>query len=165
MAYWTVAQLQPQRERLALYTLALAGYAVYFPRLRHRRRSHSRLVETRPPLFPGYSFLQINGQWSTARYAPGVADLIMDGMAPARVPDRVIDEIKARERGGLVELPRRPLEPGDRVRIMQGPLTGQVGLYAGMRPRERILVLLQLLGAQQRVTLAREDVEALDYKP
>jgi hypothetical protein len=77
----------------------------------------------------------------------------------------VIDEIRARERDGLVELPQRSPMPGDRVRLLQGPFTGQVGLFAGMRPHERVLVLLQLLGAQQRVTLARGDVEALDCEP
>jgi hypothetical protein len=36
-----------------------------------------------------------------------------------------------------------------------------VGLYAGMKARERIEVLLSLLGGRQRVTLPRDDVEAL----
>ena len=39
MAYWAVAQLQPQCERLALHTLTLAGYTTYLPRLRQRRMS------------------------------------------------------------------------------------------------------------------------------
>jgi transcription antitermination factor NusG len=163
--YWACARLQSQRERLALHTLTLAGYAVYFPRLRHRRRSRGRHIETRPPLFPGYAFLQINGQWSTARYAPGVADLLMDGLMPAHVLDHIIDAIKARERNGLVELPRRSLLPGDRVQILQGPFARQIGLFAGMRAHERVAVLLEILGSRQRVTLAREDVEALDYEP
>jgi hypothetical protein len=45
----------------------------------------------------------------------------MDGPVPARVPDAVISEIRSRERGGLVELPKLRLEPGARVRVLQGP--------------------------------------------
>jgi hypothetical protein len=34
-----------------------------------------------------------------------------------------------------------------------------------MRAHERVAVLLEILGSRQRVTLAREDVEALEYEP
>jgi hypothetical protein len=43
----------------------------------------------------------------------------------------------------------------------RGPLVGQVGILGGMRPRERVLVLLQLLGAAQRVELGADDIEAV----
>ena len=117
MAYWAVAQLQPQCERLALHTLTLAGYTTYLPRLRQRRMSFGRRIEASPPLFPGYCFLLIELQWHTARWAPGVARIVLDGTAPAKVPDAVIAEIRSRERNGFVELskPAR-LAPGMRVR-------------------------------------------------
>jgi hypothetical protein len=42
----------------------------------------------------------------------------LDGLAPAHVPDSVIDDIKARERSGLVELLAAPgLCAGQTVRI------------------------------------------------
>jgi transcription antitermination factor NusG len=113
MPYWAAAQLQPQRERLALHTLALAGYVTYLPRLRQHRVSHGRRIETTPALFPGYAFVLIELQWHAARWAPGVTRIVLDGAAPARVPDAVIAEIRSRERGGLVELPPR-FKPGDR---------------------------------------------------
>jgi transcription antitermination factor NusG len=62
----------------------------------------------------------------------------------------------------LVILPERStLKPGDQVRVLAGPLQGQLGLYAGQRPHERVLVLLALLGGQ-RVELAREAIEAVE---
>src|SRR6516164_9730467 len=106
MGYWTVARLEPRRERLALHCLGLAGFRVYLPRLRERRLSHGRRIEVRPPLFPGYTFFVVEAQWHAARWTVGVIGLIMDGIRPAKVPDGVISEIRARERGGLVELPR-----------------------------------------------------------
>jgi len=158
--YWCAARLQGHREALALHCLALAGYETYYPRLRDRRIRHGRRVELRPALFPGYAFIAIELQWHTARWTAGVINLIMDGSGPARVPDSVIDEIRSRERGGLVELPKPAgPSPGDRVRVLAGPLQGQLGLYAGQRPHERVLVLLALLGGQQRVELAASDVE------
>src|SRR4029077_5643716 len=141
MAFWACAQLRPQRERLALHCLALAGYATYRPLLRQHRVSRSRRIDTTPALFPGYAFVLIELQWHAARWAPGVVRIVLDGAAPAHVPDTVIAEIRSRERGGLVELPPR-LKRGDRVRVLHGPLAGHMGLYAGMKPRERVEVLL-----------------------
>ena len=96
------------------------------------------------------------------RWSVGILGLIMDGIRPAKVADSVIEEIRSRERGGLVELPRRDgLKAGDQVRILAGPFEGHFGLYAGMRPHERVLVLLALLGGQQRVELPKDSIEAV----
>ena len=161
MAYWACARLEPRRERLALHCLGLAGFTTYLPRLRERRMSHGRRVEATPPLFPGYAFLAIEAQWHAARWTAGVINLIMDGVGPARVPDAVIAEIRSREVGGLIELapslPRRDA----RVRILRGPFTGHLAIFADMRPRQRVEILLQLLGGEQRVTLATKDIEVV----
>jgi transcriptional antiterminator RfaH len=162
MSYWACARLEPHRERLALHCLGLAGFETYLPRLREWRRSHGRKIETRLPLFPGYAFFVVEAQWHAARWSVGVLGLIMDGLRPARVPDGVISEIRARERGGLVELPKPSgPKPGDRVRVLAGPLQGQLGLFAGQRPHERVLVLLTLLGGQQRVELPKDALEVV----
>src|SRR5262249_53356348 len=160
--YWAAAQLRPSQTRLALHCLALAGYAVYVPRLRVRRARRGHDVEAAPLLFPGYAFVQVVLQWRAAHYAPGVIRLVQDGQQPARVPDAVITELKGRERDGLIELPKpRILQAGDPVRIRRGPFAGHLALYAGMAPHERVAVLLALLGGAQRVTLAGSDVEVV----
>ena len=162
MAYWTCAQTEPQREAVAQHFLGLAGYETYLPRLRLLRARRGRKIESRPPLFPSYMFVLITRGWWTARWCPGVVRLLTAGDAPMSVPDAIVDEIRGRERGGLVELPRRDgLKAGDQVRILAGPFEGYLGLYAGMRPHERVLVLLALLGGEQRVELARENIEAV----
>jgi transcription antitermination factor NusG len=114
---WSAVRLQPHRERLALAELTRAGYDVYCPRILHRRIAKGRKIETHPPLFPGYAFVAIVLQWYSAHYAPGVIGLLMDGERPTRVPDAVIDELKSRERNGIIALPRKP-EPGFAFRSM-----------------------------------------------
>jgi transcriptional antiterminator RfaH len=92
---------------------------------------------------------------------------VMAGDArPARVPDTVITELRAREGGdGLIELPRPPgLKRGDVVRVIHGPLQGLLGLYAGMKPRARVEVFLRLLGDQQRVELAANAIEPAEAR-
>ena len=160
--YWACAQVERRRERLASHCLTLAGYKIYQPLLREQRRSHDCKITVTPPLFPGYLFLWVVSGWWNARWAAGVRRLVMDGQQPARVPEAVIAEIRSREnRAGFVELLPKPtgFHAGDRVRVITGPFTGQLALFHGMRPHERAFVLLQLLGGEQRIELARTEIE------
>lgn len=160
MAYWAAAQLQPQRDRLALHCLKLFGFETYAPRLLDRCIVHGRKATKTPLMFPGYIFILIEMQWARAQHAPGVSRWVMGGSVPAVVPNAVIDELRAREVGGLIELPAPPkFQRGDRIRVLRGPFGHHVGLYAGMRPRDRVAVLLQMLGGSRRAELASEDVE------
>ena len=86
----------------------------------------------------------------------------MNGIGPAAVPDGVIAALRSRETGGLIELPQPPkFRAGDRLRVIHGPFAGHVGLYAGMKPRERVEILLAILGGSQRVTLPEDYVEGV----
>jgi transcriptional antiterminator RfaH len=160
MSYSACAQLENNREKLALHCLGLAGYQTYLPRIRARCLTQTRKVVTQAsPLFPGYAFVLIELQWHAARWSPGVLRLVLDGDRPAKVPDKVIAELGGCERNGLVELPLPPdFEHGDTVRITRGVFIGQLALFEGQRPRERVAVLLQLLG---RVELPKDDIAAV----
>jgi transcriptional antiterminator RfaH len=162
MAYWAVVRLQPRHEHTGLTHLERNGYTIYYPRIREKRVRHGRRIEVRPPLFWGYCFFVVeNGVWYTARWAIGVSAVIMAGPTPACVPDAVITEIKGRERNGAVVLPERErFALGDQVRVLTGPLSGHLAIFAGMKPRQRVEILLQLLGSLQKVELPRESIEA-----
>jgi transcriptional antiterminator RfaH len=158
---WACAQLEPRREASALHFLKLNGYETYNPRLREVRRVGGRKITVMPSLFPGYCFvLIVAGHWWTARWSPGVVRLIMRGIEPAHVSDNIISDIRSRERAGLIELPKR-LAPGARVRVISGPLHESIGMLAALRPHERVLALLHLLGSEAKVELARSAVEAV----
>ena len=51
------------------------------------------------------------------------------------------------------------MKVGDRVRVTRGPFVGLAGIYSGMSGRQRIEILLSILGGQQRVTLPKGDIE------
>jgi transcription antitermination factor NusG len=157
-AYWAVARSEPAREAAAAHFLGLAGYQAYWPRLREQCLSRGRRIVVTPSLFPIYLFVRITLGWWDARWCAGVNGLIMNGSRPARLADAIIDEIKARETGGLVRLPEPALRfrPGDPVRITSGVLIGLSGLIEGMRGTDRVAILLGAL----RVTLPAAVVAA-----
>ena len=94
-------------------------------------------------------------------WTPGVRRLVtFEGAAPPLPPDAV--EF-LRTRGGpdgvIVARPR-PLPPGQRVRVTDGPLAGLVGIIENPPdPRGRVSVLMDILRTQTRVSL---DVGALE---
>jgi transcription antitermination factor NusG len=106
---------------------------------------------------------QFSPQYQRTRHKEGVFQIIGPTKRSIQkgVADGIVAAIRSRERNGLVELPKPPrLKRGDAVRILKGPFAHDVGLYHGMKPHERIEVLLSLLGGSQRVTLPESDVEA-----
>jgi transcriptional antiterminator RfaH len=167
--YWCCAQHETNRERLALHTLGLNHFEVYLPRIRTQRVTATRkTLESSVALFPGYLFIRIvEGRWWDARWSVGIVRIIRDGERPAVVPDAVIDEIRAREVGGLIQLAPPPPEfsPGDELRIVRGAFAGQIVLFEGMTSRQRIEVLFVLLGSPRRVTLPRADVRLETLRP
>jgi transcription antitermination factor NusG len=94
----------------------------------------------------------------------GAVDVPILVRRPIDVPaGGLCDPLSRRRRlRGLVELPKpHGLQPGDRIRITQGPFRDRLALYAGQAPHDRVAVLLQLLGAQQRTELSANAVEAV----
>jgi hypothetical protein len=87
----------------------------------------------------------------------------MEGIAPAHVHDDIISEIKSREIGGLVRLPdpKSPFHVGQSLRVVRGPFSGRLVLYSGMKPRDRVEVLLTMLAGRLRVTLPQTHVAAI----
>lgn len=109
VAFWACAQLEANRERLALHCLRLGGFTTYLPRLLERRLIKGRTVISKLPLFPGYAFVWIELQWHAARWCPGVLRLVLDGAQPAKVPDQVIADLKKRERTARLSSHHRPI--------------------------------------------------------
>jgi len=152
-------------ERKAAWHLMRQGYSIYLPRYIKRRR-HARRIETVPmPLFPRYLFVAIDRtmqRWSSIRSTIGVTHLVSNGEDPAWVPDNVIAQLRGREdERGFVQLDLRPrFASGDKIRVVNGIFDTCLGLFEGMADRERVAILLDLLGRKVRVILDGDAVAA-----
>jgi transcriptional antiterminator RfaH len=162
---WYLAQTSPHAETKASLHLGRQGFSIYCPRYLKQRRHARRVDKIAAPLFPGYVFVAIDlatQRWLAIDSTIGVARLVRNGDRPAAVPQLVIEALKLREdASGLVQLDRRPrFVPGDKVRIVGGAFGDCYGLYEGMSARERVAILLDLLGRKVRVVLNSEVIEA-----
>jgi transcriptional antiterminator RfaH len=162
---WYVVQTQVNAEAKAARNLVRQGFDIYLPRYL-KRRSHARKVErVAAPLFPRYLFVRINlatQPWRSIQSTFGVARLVCNGPDPAPVAEQVFTLLKAREdEGGYVKLDQRPkFALGEKVRVVAGAFAENLGLFDGLADRDRVAILLDLLGRKVRVSIEADMVAA-----
>ena len=165
MTDWYVANTHVNAETKAAGHLLQQGFSVYLPKYM-KLHSHARRKKWVPrPLFPRYLFVGIspeNARWRAIQSTIGISHLISFGASPASVPNVVIDVLRQREdeKGMVVLKPASLFKKGERVKLMSGALGEQIGLFDHIDDKERVVVLLDMLGRQVRVRTPIEAVQA-----
>jgi transcriptional antiterminator RfaH len=162
---WYVVQTQPNAENKAVVHLARQGFETYLPRYLKRRRHARRVDLVGAPLFPRYLFVAINmrvQRWRSIYSTVGVTRLVCAGDKPISVAEPVVAMLKQRENAdGFIKLDARPrFHVGERIRVLDGIFTDCIGLYDGMSDRDRVAILLDLLGRKVRVLMDADGVAA-----
>jgi transcriptional antiterminator RfaH len=162
---WHVVQTHTHAETKAQMHLHRQGFETYLPRYLKRRR-HARRTETvASPLYPSYLFVGLAAgvhRWRSIHSTVGVARLVCNGDVPAVIDGSIISGLKRREDAdGFIQLQRRPqFASGDKVRVREGVFCDCLGLFESMGDRERVIILLDLLGRKVRVVLDEDYVAA-----
>jgi len=165
---WFVAQLKPNGLGRALEHLHRQGFPTFSPSLKSLHVKSGSQVATRKPLFPGYFFVNFdpttNG-WSAINSTRGVARLVVvDPRNPVPLPQRLMAGLLARcDQNGQL-LPHRDLDVGDRIRILSGPFAEFVTQIHELKDRDRVGLLIELMGRQVRADFRVSDVVRIDEK-
>jgi len=161
VAHWFAVFTKPRQERTALAHLCRQDYECFLPMAEnpYQRRSkrNSVLVE---PLFPRYLFLKAvpeHQNLAPVRSTQGVVSMVRSGTHLVVVPPDVIQALHARmdHTSGLIRLSPVTVQPGDRVRVFDGPLAGVEGLFQAANGEHRALLLIELMGRQTTVEVDR----------
>jgi transcriptional antiterminator RfaH len=163
---WYVAQTKPRQEHIAELNLTRQKYEVLLPLIPKLRHSKTRLIEKDEPLFPGYIFFRPeHSQHSIypARSTVGISRLVRFGVEYARLRESMMNEIMNLVQTQLsdpVEATRRykRLDIGATVRVTGGPMIGLEGLVSKVAS-DRIIVLIELLGREQKIALSPATLE------
>jgi transcriptional antiterminator RfaH len=160
-----VVQTQPNAESKACTHLARQGFETYLPRFIKSRRHARRTEKVLAPLFPRYLFINVDmatQRWRAIQSTIGVSRLVCNGTGPASLPIQVVATLKSQEgASGAIDLDVRPrFAFGEQLRIVDGVFANCLGLFDGMADRERIAVLLDLLGRKVRVLVEDLSVTA-----
>lgn len=160
---WVVAQTKSRHEKFAICELERHGHSVYCPLARITKRHAGKVWQDVEPLFARYLFIVDSNQSAAVRRIRGVTSVIMQGNRFARVPDAVIESIRAREVLGAVPLDIRApdrFSVNDRVKITKGTLQGLDAVYKARSGEARALVLVKFLGSMRPVPVSIDDLQA-----
>lgn len=163
MPGWSVVMTKPNCENIAVAHLTRQGFNCYAPRFRETRPDKTVLIK---PLFPRYIFTLIDSFWYCIRGTRGVSYLLMGDNGPAQVAPAVISRIQSNEddEGFIVLKPKigmtERFHKGDHVKATEGPFTDQVLVYEGTTGKDRVKVLMSMLGRQVPVTVKEQSLVA-----
>lgn len=161
MKRWFAVCCKPRQELVAQENLARQGFHVYLPRIRIKRHRSGRWLDVVEILFPRYLFIQVDTDTNSiapVRSTRGVVGLVRTGHQPAVVADCVMDALRLRESAdsGLHQDSRPLFYSGEPVRLAQGPLAGMEGVFVQEDGEKRVIVLLELLGQSNKISVDRD---------
>ena len=157
MKSWYLIKTKPRQEKIAKQNLENQGYVTFCP----IAKINDRIVV----LFPGYLFVQLNEK--TQKFSPinstkGVLYFVKFGLNFAKVPTSVVEFIKNNQHittEKLINL--KKFKPGDKVQISDGVFKNWVAIFKCYKPDERVILLLNLLGSEQSLSIKKELVTTL----
>lgn len=156
---WYVVITKPRQEARAAEHLCNQKGEVYLPFLTVERLRQGKRITLQEPLFPGYLFLRTKGNevlLSRVRSTIGVRSLLRFGNEPVRVENCIVDDIQAR----LEKMQQvKALERGDSICLKEGPFRAYQAIFQEYCGQERAVILLNLLGQQNRLVVQLSQLE------
>ncbi|MBA3960665.1 MAG: hypothetical protein H0X40_02030 [Chthoniobacterales bacterium] len=159
---WFCIHIAPRQENKVAQVLQRElGLEVFAPRIRFRRLRAGRPLWTTEALFPGYLFARFEyvERRRQINALPGVAGIVHFGEQLAPVGDAVLAGLRALVQDNqTLEVTADP-QPGSEVVISSGSLSGLRVLVTRVIPaRQRIAILLELLGSEREVEIELDRV-------
>lgn len=160
MEKWRVIRGKPKSEHLAAQHLRAAGFESFCPRLRHQKKTVRGKVWYIEALFPGYLFAKFSRL--QMRHVAGTAFVsqvlsFMDDCAA--VSDAAVSELRASVDEKETITIHTPIQPGEEVDIVEGPMRGHSVTVTRVLPgAQRVRVLLEILGSPHEVEVSILDL-------
>ena len=157
MKHWYLVKTKSKQEDIAILNLENQNFHVYCPYALIRNKNEV--------LFPGYIFIQLDKDtqnWSPIRSTKGVLHFVRFGLSYAKIPDNIIEFIKTNQLNTAEKLKNiNKFKSGDKVQITDGVFKNCIAIFKSYKSDERVILLMNLLGQQQKLTIKQESLDAL----
>ena len=147
MKSYYLIHTKPNQEQIATNNLIAQSFTVFYP---------TAIINGKTiALFPRYIFVELDENtqnWMPIRSTKGVANFVRFGLRFAKVPNQIIDLIKSQQQqtiDKIIDLSSH--HQGDTVEIQTGAFKGQQAIFQSYNVRDRVIVLLNLIGQQQKI--------------
>jgi transcriptional antiterminator RfaH len=159
---WYAAETLSRSEAQAQHHLERQRFASFCPRFYKLRRHARRVDKVLVPVFPGYIFVRFDHSrdpWHSINGTFGVKRLVGPSSChPQAMPEQVMRALLARCQGGNISGLYTTLQPGQQVRITNGPFADMMAEVEHLDDRGRVRVLLDILGGHTPLDVHIGDV-------
>ena len=157
MKNWYLIKTKSRQEQIAKQNLKNQGYEAFCP--------IAKINNQLSVLFPGYLFVQLNKKtqnWSPINSTKGVSHFVKFGLNFAKVPTSVIEFIKTNQHITTEKLKNLyKFKPGDEVQITDGVFENYMAIFKCYKSNDRVILLMNLLGCEQSLSIKKESVTTL----
>jgi transcriptional antiterminator RfaH len=159
---WYCVKTKPKQEGVATRLLrAELGLEVFCPKIRFKRARSTGVAWVNEAMFPGYLFVRFVYPQLYRRIAAtsGVAKTLSFGGRPCVVEDSIVADLRRHVADGETVEISAEIREGEEVKIVEGPFMGVKALVTRVLPaRERVAILLSLLGQEREIEVATQSV-------
>jgi transcription antitermination factor NusG len=143
---WYAVRVRSNSERVVERCLRERGYELFLPIFVERRRWTDRIKSVEAPLFPGYVFCRLDAHNRLpVLSSPGVVEIVSQSRTPIPISEEEIVSVRDVVNSNLPYAPWPPFQPGQRVVVERGPLTGVQGILLETRQPCRLVVSIGIL--------------------
>ena len=166
MKKWFAIHTKPHTEFQVINYLNYSNIHTFMPKILVDRSHAKKKDKVLKPLFPSYLFAEIhinnNKSFRLINNTFGVKSILGFGKEPMEVTKIIIDDLKnITDKNGLMQRLDKPKYIlGQDVSINEGPFLGIIGKFYGMKSEERVMMLLNLLGRNLKISLPTMHVSA-----
>lgn len=161
---WYALRTRSRSEKKVARLLREREVEAYCPVVPRERQWADRKKTVSFPMFPGYVFACFDLRHVSEVFrVPGVATVVRTAGVPTPVRPEELEAVRRLERGvtetGQEPVPADFLEPGDEVKVVDGPFEGMTGVLVEARGRARVTVRLTAIRQAVSIELPRDLVE------
>jgi len=167
MKSWYLIYSKPREEKLAQEHLERQGYKTYLPLILGRIKRRGRSEKSIQAMFPRYLFIYLSDEtdnWGPIRSTIGISHLVKFGMKPAKVPEKLIMQLKENECDkGFYDLATKKFKLGEKLLIAEGPFAGYEATLFSQNSEDRVIVLLKIAEKYIKINLNQYIIEKKYY--
>lgn len=156
MKNWLVATYKTNELKRLERNLLNQKFNYYLPKITTKKINSSLKTEL---LFPGYIFINASSEnYSALKYTMGIKNIIRFGYNISCISDKEIEAIKMAEEKSKIDPVVPQIHIGQNAIIAKGSLKGIIVKVCSFPSKERVGVLLSILGSARRAIIQEKDL-------
>jgi len=153
---WFIAQIKPNSYHSAVQNLERQGFETFLPKMGITQRQKNKFLVKNVYVFPGYIFVCFDPDiiaWIKINSTYGVSKILTFNKKPSEISSDLILELKNRYEINSKPTQKENLQKGDAIKFYSGPFTDLIAKVESVEEKNRIWILLEVMGGYQRLKL------------